>query len=127
MGTPISRIMQRKIKVKTKEVIAALLQNKENHIVEYAKAKKAYKLEGLSQLEQIKKDLEEGKNGLHLSLVEPIDRVGMFDDFIKMFEMEVESEIELDTEEFKLYILDKGGSSEHASMSNTAYFRKYGL
>lgn len=128
MGTPLSRtIMERKIKVKTEKVIAALKENKEKHIVEYKKAKEAYKLEGLTQLEQIKKDLETGKNGLRLNLIEPIDRVEQFDDFITMFEMEVDEEIELGTEEFKLYVLDKGSASEHASFSNTVYFNKYGL
>jgi len=127
MGTPLARTMHRQIKVKTEEVIAALKANKEKHIVEYVKAKEAYKLEGLEQVEQIKKRLQDGKNGLCLKLVEPIDRVQQFDEFITMFEMEVEKEIELDTEEFKLYVLDKGSSSEHASLSNTAYFSKFGL
>ena len=124
---PISKAMRRTIKVKTKEVINALKSNKEKHIIEYGKAKKAYALEGLDQLKQIEKELLNGKNGLRLNLVEPIDRVAMFDDFITMFEMEVQDEIELETDEFKLYVLDKGSSSEHASLSNTAYFGKFGL
>ena len=123
----MSRAMHRTIKVKTAEVIAALIKNKETHLVEYKKAKEAYKLEGLEQLEQIKKDLEAGKNGLKLNLIEPVDRSEMFDEFIQMFKMEVESEIELETEEFKLYVLDKDSSSEHAKFSNTFYSSKYGL
>jgi len=121
------RTMHRTIKVKTEEVIAALQKNKERHIVEYAKAKEAYKLEGLEQIEQIKKHLQDGKNGLQLNLVEPVDRAQQFDDFIMMFGMEVEKEIELETDEFKLYVLDKGSSSEHASLSNSTYFAKYGM
>lgn len=128
MGTPMQyRTMHRTIKVKTEKVIAALKTNKEKHIVEYAKAKEAYKLEGLEQIELIKKDLEAGKNNLQLKLVEPIDRAQQFDEFITMFEMEVENEIELETDEFKLYVLDKGSSSEHASLSNSVYFQKYGM
>jgi len=127
MAKPIERIMNRTIKVKTKKVISALKENKEKHIEEYKKAKEAYKLEGLEQLEKIKKDLESGKTGLCLSLVEPVERAEMFDDFIQMFEMEVEEEIELETEEFKLYVLDKGSQSESARFSNTTYVGKFRL
>jgi hypothetical protein len=127
MGKPIERAMKRTIKVKTKEVISALRENKQKHIQEYKKAKEAYKLEGLEQLEQIKKDLENGKTELHLNLVEPVDRTEMFDDFIRMFEMEVEDEIEMETEEFKLYVLDKGSQSDNARFSNSIYSSKFGL
>lgn len=127
MSTFKSRAMKRTIKVKTKDVISALKENKQKHIEEYKKAKEAYRLEGLEQLEQIKKDLEDGETQLRLNLVEPIDRTEMFDDFIRMFEMEVENEIEMETEEFKLYVLDKGSQSEDARFSNSIYSAKFGL
>jgi len=127
MGKPIETAMDRIIKVKTKEVIVALKKNKEKHIEEYKKAKEAYKLEGLEQLEQIAKDLESGKTGLHLNLIEPIDRTEMFDDFITMFEMEVDDEIQMGTSEFKLYFLDKGSLSDQARFSNSAYSTKFRL
>ena len=127
MGRPITETMSRIINVKTSEVISALKKNKEIHITEYKKARKAYKLEGLEQLEQIKKDLEEGKTGLGLILVEPIDRAEVFDDNILMFEQETKKDIELETEEFKNFYLDKGHTSRNASTSNSMYFAKFGL
>lgn len=126
MGTPLNkRAMGRIINIRTEKVINALKENKKKHILEYAKAKEAYKLEGLEQVTKIKEKLADGKNGLRLNLIEPVDRVDQLDDYIAMFEAEIKQEIELETHEFNNYVLDKEG--QRASLSNSTYFDKFGL
>ena len=126
MGIPLNeRTMNRQVNIKTEQVINALKENKEKHIVEYAKAKEAYKLEGLEQLRKIEADLADGQHRLQLNLIEPIDRTDQFDDYILMFESEIKTEIELDTDEFNNYVLDKQG--QRASLSNRTYLQKFGL
>ena len=126
MGIPLNtRTMSRIINIKTVKVIKALKENKKTHIAEYEKAKEAYKLEGLEQAAKIIKDFKDGKNELQLNLTEPIDRTEQFDDYIAMFETEIKDEIELETDEFNNYVLDKQG--HRASLSNRAYSAKFGL
>ena len=115
----------RKIKVKTADIIEALKKNKKQHQKDYKNAQTAYKKEGLEQVAEIKKKLEDGETNLRLDLVEPIDRSDWYDGKISMFEYEVEKTIELEQSEFDSYVLDKSSEIAMAKMSNSTYAGKW--
>ena len=113
--------MARKVKVKTKEVIIALEENKAQHIEDYQKAKILYKEQGLKQIVEIAKSLENGETGLKFSLVEPVNKTEWYNNKIRMFEMEVEDVVELEQHEFESLVLDKDSEIASAKFSNMFY------
>lgn len=119
--------VNRTIKVKKSELIETLKRHKENHIIEYDKAVKAYKLETLEQLKKLLENAENDKLNLKLNLTEPINNIKNYDKIISMFEWEVEDFVELDQDEFKEYVLDENRFTEQAKISNVLYFAKFGL
>lgn len=115
------RIGTRIIKVKTQEVIDALIQNKENHVKDYEEAVEAYRSAAEKQLKQRLKDLRGGSLKIELQLTHPENKAEDYDKLIKMFEMEVEDVIELEQSEFNQYIHDDLPFAKAARMSNSFY------
>jgi phosphoribosyl-dephospho-CoA transferase len=111
----------RTINVKKAELIAKINENKANHIVEYNKAVIAYKEEALKQLAELTKKVEEGKLGVTLDLVTPIDNSANYDKIIEMFNWEVNEIVELKQDEFIEYVQDETDFAVSAKYSNTFY------
>ena len=117
---------QRTIKVEKGQLLATIKGHKEAHIIEYAKAVKAYKLEAIEQLGNLLKQAEDDKLQLKLKLIEPIDNTANYDKIIAMFDWEVDDVVELTQSEFNEYVLNENSFTEMARESNVMYSAKWG-
>ena len=111
----------RTIKVVKAKLIEQIIENKEAHIIAYAKAVEAYKKEALKQLSELTERVENGALDIKLKLTTPVDNRENYDKIVGMFEWDIDSEVELTQQEYNEYILDETESARHALMSNTAY------
>ena len=111
----------RTIKVKKEELIQTIKDNKEAHELNYEEAVIAYKKEAANQLAAQSEELKNGSLKIKLNLVTPINNSVEYDKVAKMFEMEVEDEVELSLQEFNQYIHDETEHSKQAFMSNSMY------
>ena len=111
----------RKINVKKADLIAKIKENKKNHIVEYEKAVIAYKEEALKQLADLTNEITEGKLGIQLDLVTPVNNSENYDKIVEMFEWEVNDVVELEQKEFIEYVQDETEFAVSAKFSNTFY------
>jgi len=111
----------RTVKVNKAKLIAKVKENKEAHIVAYAKAVEAYKKEALKQLAELTKRVEAGDTSIRLNLTTPIDNVKSYDKILDIFEWEIDAEVELEQKEFNEYVQDETESARHAMMSNSMY------
>ena len=117
----------RTIKINKGALISKLKENKTNHIAEYEKAVKAYKLEVAEQLAKLTKLNEQGELKIQLDLVRPVNNSENYDKIIEMFEWEIEDEVELTQDEFKEYVQDETYDTREASISNTMYSSKFNM
>lgn len=116
----------RMIKVDKLKLIEKIKENKENHIVEYDKAVKAFKIEALKQLEKLKKMAEKGDMKIELKLTTPVDNQKNYDKILEMFTWEIADEVELEQNEFTEYVQDETHFAISAKLSNQAYFSNLG-
>jgi len=121
MGEIMRRTGTRTVKVNKAKLIAKVKENKEAHIVAYAKAVEAYKKEALKQLAELTKRVEAGDTSIRLNLTTPIDNVKSYDKILDIFEWEIDAEVELEQKEFNEYVQDETESARHAMMSNSMY------
>jgi len=115
------RTGNRTITVDKSELIAKIKENKENHIKGYKKAITAYRKEALRQLSDLTNKVKEGDMAVRLNLTTPIDNSNNYDKIIEMFEWDVNSEVELEQNEFNEYVQDETTFAQQALMSNTMY------
>ena len=111
----------RTIKVKKRELIERINENKEAHIKEFEAAKIAYKAEALRQIEEAREKIEAGELGVVLNLVTPVNVAQEYSQKAEMFEWEIEDEVELSQDEFKDYVQDDFQFARNAKMMNMSY------
>ena len=119
------RTGSRTIKVKKKDLIARIKENKEKHIELYEKAVVAYKATALEQLQHLTDKVNNGSLNIALQLVTPINNSEDYDSIIEMFEWEVDEEVELGQDEFRQYVQDETTFAQQAFMSNMSYADKF--
>lgn len=111
----------RTVKINKQKLIDKIKENKSSHITEFNTAVAAYRVEANKQLENLKKDLENGSLTIAIKLTTPINRTDEYDKVIQMFEWEVENEIELTQAEFNEYVHDDNERSRTAKFANSFY------
>ena len=111
----------RKINVKKEDLLAKILENKNNHVIEYEKAIIAYKKEALKQLAELTKKVNGGILDIKLDLITPINNAENYNKIIEMFEWEVEDIVVLEQSEFIEYVQDEIEFAVSAKFSNTFY------
>lgn len=111
----------RTIEVDKLKLIEKIKENKENHIKEYEKAIKAFKIEALNQLEEMKSKVENGELKIQLNLTSPVNNKDNYDKIIEMFEWEVKDIVELEQSEFLEYVQDETHFALIARNSNQMY------
>ena len=121
MGNYMRQNGSRVMTVKKADLIARINENKEAHIIAYAKAVEAYKAEALKQLTNLTDEVNNGSLKIKLSLTTPVDNRNNYDKIIAMFEWDVLEAVELSQEEFNEYILDETEAARHAFLSNSMY------
>jgi hypothetical protein len=124
-------------KYKTQELLETLIKNREKHKTEYDEAMKLYhediKIELESKIESLQDRLSKARNGelishdiRSLSTVKPKQYLDTYDKFIKMFEMMVDDEIELDSQTFSQLVLDEWSWKHDFDNSTKLYSARLG-
>lgn len=113
--------MGREIKLKKKDLIEKIKENKENHIRDYHEAVESYKLEAKKQLDAQLKALENGSLQIEIKLVTPQNKSDEYDKIIAMFDWEVEDFVVLSQSEFNHYVLDEAPFAINAKFLNSTY------
>lgn len=111
----------RQIKIKKKELITKLRENKEKHIKDYNEAVVAYKKKAQEELVKSQKRLNEGALDIKIVLVTPVNKSEEYDKIIEMFNWEVEELISLSQGEFNEYIHDESDFSKASFLANSTY------
>lgn len=116
------------VKVKISGLIAALKKHKERHQEDYKKAVIVYFDDIAEAIDKqktamINKDL---KHNFSLSFLKPVDNTTLYDKYIGMFEMSVEPELTITTEDYGCIVDDNWSWAISASMTNAVYSNKFG-
>lgn len=115
----------RKVKVKNEQLLAILKTNRESHREIFLEALDGYKQEVLNLLDGMIKDIKNGKKiSHHIALVQPMDQTKEYDRAIKMLEMSVDSEVELDETQFSELVMDEWNWTNNFLASNVNYSSK---
>jgi len=111
-----------KIVAKTKDVLAALIKNRERHQKIVAEARVGYaKRAREALLEQLKR-LESGKATIVVfSLTAPQDHTKVYDTAIEMMRMHTGKTVPLDSGQVRTLMMDEWDWKRHFLMANSAY------
>lgn len=113
-----------KIKVNKAELQAKLLDNRRKHETEYNEAKAGWHVKAL---EAFNKAIEDFKNGDYStvnplgSLPKPQHHLKDYDLAIKMLEMSVDNEIEIEQHDFNQYVMDEWSWKAGFALTNSSY------
>lgn len=113
--------MNRTLKLRKDTLIEKIKENKKLHIKEYKEAVLAYKKEAEKQLKNLLEELSNGKTDLKLDLVEPLNEEEKYDDLIEMFEVDVNTVLELTKSEYDKYYKDRSDFAQFAKHRNSFY------
>lgn len=110
------------VTINKKDLIAKISANRNTHRDTFLKAQTQYRQFVIQELDKM---LDEAKHGgqikRHVSLVEPMDRTGDYDNVLTMLEMSVDDQIELSAQDFNRYVMDKWEWSAHVNFTNATY------
>lgn len=109
------------INVKREELLDALRANRQKHATEAQEAKAGYLIQVEKGLRKALRDLKSGKITTTLNLHAPIDNTADYDRAIKMMEMSVDENIELNEQEFRQYVQDEWSWRAAAALLNSTY------
>lgn len=113
------------VKVKKKELLAKLKENRSEHREIFEEASAAFRKEVIKVLDQRLEEARAGKRiRLRIDLIQPMDQTQEYDQAIAMCEMSVDDEITLSHENFSCYILDKWNWRDQFIASNSGYSAK---
>lgn len=125
-----------KVTVSRDELLSVLQQNREQHLKEYQEAVEGHKIEAAERLEEVKAKIAEqeqalaagkviGAVGHWVNLKVPESHERDYNRAIKMVEMSVHSQIELDEERFTELVMDEWGWKSNFTASNENYIGKF--
>ncbi len=114
-----------KVKVKKPELLRILKENREEHQEVFDEASIQFRREVIKVLDQRIADAKAGKRILlRIDLVQPMNQTEEYDQAIRMCEMSVDDEIELSSDDFRNYVLDKWHWRDQFIASNVRYSQK---
>jgi len=98
----------RSVTVNKTELLAILETNRAAHRDIFLKALDAYRVRVIEEFEVFLKDAREGRKiKRNISWPEPEDHTRDYDNAIRMLELSVDNEIELDEQDFQHYVMDQ--------------------
>lgn len=110
------------VKVSKVDLLVALRDNRSGHRAIFEEALEGYKDTVLGLLSQHVKDVKAGKvKMIQVFLPEPEDHTKDYDRVIRMVEMSLEDELELDQSEFRQYVMDDWSWKNQFLTSNSTY------
>jgi hypothetical protein len=113
------------VKVRKEEALAILKRNRAEHREIFEEAVEGYRKAVTAHLEHMLADIKAGKRIEHqIRLAQPTDQTKEYDRAIKMLEMSVDDEIELDERSFANFIMDDWSWMDQFLLSNTRYSPK---
>ena len=106
------------VKVKKDDLMLKVLANRSQHVAEYIEACAGYREQALEEIERatdrlrrqvaaLKEGEAIGLAAIHFSLPLPESHKADYDQVVAMLEMSVDSEIELDSDSFREYVMDE--------------------
>jgi len=114
--------LQMKVMCDRDKVLGILKSNLERHKHVVAEARKGYLVKAREVLEAKLKELEEGKlRTLSVSLTRPQNMASEYKTVIRMLEMHEEPQIELSSDEVRMFIQDKWDWTSRFLAANAGY------
>lgn len=115
----------REVKVKKEELLEILKENRDKHRKVFNEAMTGYRAEAIKQLDiNIQKAKTGGKVITFIRLEEPTDQTDDYERAIGMLEMCVDDEINVSSQEYQQYVLDKWNWSDQFNLTNSTYLMK---
>lgn len=110
------------IKVNKTELLGILHENRKQHRAVFEEAMTGYRKAAIAELDIMIQDARDGRKiRRHISLVEPTDQTADYDRIIRMLELHTSVEIELEENEFSMYVLDQWHWRGQFAASNSVY------
>jgi hypothetical protein len=111
-----------KVTVKKNDLLAALRQNREAHRDIFEEACEGYQAEAIRLLEEHLQRIRQGKRvQVHVILPVPADHTKDYDRVIRMVEMSVDDEIDLEASDFASYVMDDWRWKRDFLATNSTY------
>lgn len=123
MTAPVTKKEKmRSVKIKTKELLEVLKENRKVHIKDFNEAREAYIIDATQQLQKMfEAARDERKIVRFIDLVEPKSYEDSYNTTILMLEMSDDKVVELTSSEFTQYIEDKWNWKESFTAVNSSY------
>src|SRR3972149_463720 len=116
------------IKVNKTELISVLKKNKDQHVKDYKKALRGYRVQAAEALSKELTKIKEGHEfNTYFSLNKPVSYEKEYATVIGMLEMDLLTEVELDMSEFVKYVNDDWSWKSSFSLSNSGYMGYSGV
>ncbi len=113
-----------KVKVNKNDLLKVLRENRETHRSLFLEALEGYREKVIELLTVNLENVKAGKQIVtFINLPVPKDQTSEYDQIIRMLEMSVDEDFELDEHEFKCYVLDEWEWKEAVTMSNSRYLK----
>ncbi len=113
-----------KVKVNKDDLLKVLKENRETHRSLFLEALEGYREKVIELLTINLENTKAGKKIVtFLQLPVPTDQTSEYDQIIRMLEMSVDENFELDEHEFKCYVLDEWSWKEAITASNSRYLK----
>lgn len=113
-----------KVTIKVKDLIKHLNKNKEQHIKDFASAKKIYLKKVIEHLETSLVKAKEGKlikGEYKHNMHQPVDKSAEYDKYIGMFEMATEEEMTISVEDYDNFVNDEWHWVSQSKTINAMY------
>ena len=110
------------VTVNKDQLLGVLRENRDKHRSIFIEAQQGYREAVIHELDSMLADAKAGKKIQRaITLREPVDQTADYDRVIRMMEMSVDTEIDLEEHEFNMYVLDEWSWKQNFTASNYAY------
>ena len=110
------------VKVKRIDLLAKVEYNRAHHHAQYERAFTGFRKQAIEELERSLDMAKEGKGiRIALGLVQPEDHTRDYDRVIQMLKMSVDEEIELTSNDFDRFVMDRWDWSDRWAVTNSRY------
>ena len=110
------------VTVKVDELLDILKKNREAHRAIFLEAQKGYREEVIRRLDDMLADAREGRKiTSYVQFEEPSDQTKDYDRAIRILEMSVDDEAELNDQTFRSFVMDDWSWKSNFLLSNSYY------
>jgi chromatin segregation and condensation protein Rec8/ScpA/Scc1 (kleisin family) len=112
----------RSVKIKTKELLEVLKENRKSHIKEFNEAWESYIVDATQQLQKMYETARDERKVIRgIDLIEPKSYEDSYNTAIRMLEMSDDKVVELTSSEFTQYVEDKWNWKESFTHITSSY------